>query len=149
MRTNHTDDVASSQAADAGGSRVPAATGGVRLRHRVALMFILALAVGSRLALVEVGPGRDLTRAYEPDSRRYVELATNLHTTGAFRRAEESSGVIHVPLAALGAERVLDLTVRRGTTDMDLIGMILCRDGVYNLPDAVGPKVIFDVGDSP
>lgn len=44
------------------------------------------------------------------------------------------------------AGRVLDLTVRQGTTDIDLIDMILCREGVYSLPEAVRPKVVFDIG---
>ena len=51
-----------------------------------------------------------------------------------------------VHMAVRFAGRVLDLTVRQDTTDIDLIGMILCRDSVYALPSQVQPKVIFDVG---
>jgi len=51
-----------------------------------------------------------------------------------------------VRMAVRFAGRVLDLTVRQGTTDVDLIGMILCRQSVYALPQEVQPKVIFDVG---
>ena len=51
-----------------------------------------------------------------------------------------------VRMAVRLAGRVLDLTVRQDTTDMDLLGMILCRDSVYALPSQVQPKVIFDVG---
>ena len=51
-----------------------------------------------------------------------------------------------VRMAVRFAGRILDLTVRQDTTDMDLIGMILCRDSVYALPSRVQPKVIFDVG---
>ena len=49
-----------------------------------------------------------------------------------------------VRVAVRFAGRMLDLTVREGTTDVDLIGMILRRDGVYRLPETVRPKVIFD-----
>lgn len=40
----------------------------------------------------------------------------------------------------------VDLWVRSGTTDLDLLGMILGSQGMYELPDAVEPKVIFDIG---
>ena len=44
------------------------------------------------------------------------------------------------------AGRRLDLTIRQGTTDADLIDMILCHDSIYRLPPAVQPRVIFDNG---
>ena len=76
----------------------------VTLPARIALVLILLLASGLRLAMFVVGPAPDLTRAYEPDSTRYVELATNLSRFGVFGRAAENSGVVHVPLAQLRAE---------------------------------------------
>jgi FkbM family methyltransferase len=42
--------------------------------------------------------------------------------------------------------RTIRLAVRQGTTDVALPGMILHRHGVYYLPTAVEPRVIFDVG---
>ena len=51
-----------------------------------------------------------------------------------------------VQLEVRFAGRKLDLTIRQGTTDADLIDMILCSDSVYRLPPAVQPQVIFDVG---
>lgn len=44
-----------------------------------------------------------------------------------------------------GSRRVR-LLVREGTTDRDLVDMILCRDSEYRLPPVVRPKVIFDIG---
>ena len=85
--------------------RVPTDHNAGRLRRYVALMAILVLAVGLRLALLAVGPAHDIARAYEPDSRRYVTLATNLRSFGTFGRPTEDSGVVHVPLARLRAER--------------------------------------------
>lgn len=38
------------------------------------------------------------------------------------------------------------VTVRDGTTDLDLIDMLLAQPGMYQLPASVDPKVIFDVG---
>lgn len=40
----------------------------------------------------------------------------------------------------------LKLTVRTGTTDIDLIQQILHRDSMYRLPGTVRPQTIFDVG---
>ena len=77
----------------------------VAVSGRIALGLILLIAVGLRLTLFVVGPSADIERAHEPDSRRYVELATNLRTKAAFGRAAEDSGVVHIPLAALRAER--------------------------------------------
>ena len=42
--------------------------------------------------------------------------------------------------------RRLIVEVRDGTTDRDLVGMILHRRGVYALPRRVEPQVIWDVG---
>lgn len=44
------------------------------------------------------------------------------------------------------AGRSLSLLVRDGTTDLDLVRMILCRDSEYRLPPQVYPRVIFDIG---
>lgn len=40
----------------------------------------------------------------------------------------------------------VDLWVRNGTTDLDLLAMILGNQSMYDLPDAIEPKVIFDIG---
>lgn len=42
--------------------------------------------------------------------------------------------------------RVFDLTVREGTTDLELVDMLLGGDAMYRLPETIEPKVIFDVG---
>lgn len=42
--------------------------------------------------------------------------------------------------------RSLKVRTRAGTTDRELINMILWRGGEYRLPAAVQPKVIFDIG---
>lgn len=42
--------------------------------------------------------------------------------------------------------RKLNVRIRRGTTDADLVGMILRGDEMYRLPPSVQPGVIFDVG---
>ena len=42
--------------------------------------------------------------------------------------------------------RKLNVRIRRGTTDADLVGMILRGDEMYRLPQNVHPRVIFDIG---
>ncbi|MCC6579331.1 MAG: FkbM family methyltransferase [Phycisphaeraceae bacterium] len=75
--------------------------------------------------------------------------------------AWRGEGVVHtraLPAGTLGISRTLqrmtvrlagqtlDVTVRQGTTDIDLIPMLLRRDGEYALPTEVQPRVIFDIG---
>ena len=71
-----------------------------------------------------------------------------LPTPAAFLSRGDSSTRTHRVEEArvrLGGVR-LSVNFRQGTTDRDLIGMILRRDGMYRLPDRVEPKVIFDIG---
>lgn len=74
-------------------------------RRGVAIGVILALAAVLRVALFMFGPAVDTTRAVEPDSGRYIELAENLGQYGVFGRARENSGAVHVPLARLRDQR--------------------------------------------
>ena len=69
-------------------------------------------------------------------------------TTGHFKRDASPAALTHHMenvRIRLGGEK-LSVKIRRGTTDRDLVSMILRRDGMYRLPDAVEPKVIVDAG---
>lgn len=69
------------------------------------IMWIALAAFALRAALIVAGPMADIERAWEPDSRRYLELGASLATTGRFARGPEDSGAVHVPLYALRVER--------------------------------------------
>jgi hypothetical protein len=70
----------------------------------VVLLAILAGAL--RLGLLAAGPAQEIERASYPDSNRYVQLAENIVETGSFALADEDvTGLVHVPLMALRAER--------------------------------------------
>jgi len=105
MSTHNPSGAAAVRKAVDGESRGPQVCASVTLPARITLILILLLAVGLRLGMFVAGPSTDLTRAYEPDSTRYVELATNLNTFGVFGREAENSGVVHIPLAKLRAKR--------------------------------------------
>jgi len=66
---------------------------------------LIILAISLRLFMFTMGPANDIKQAYEPDSRRYVQLAQSLHDYGTFSRGPEDSGVIHIPLFQLRKER--------------------------------------------
>ncbi len=74
-------------------------------RTRVWLASIVIVAAGLRVALLVMGPGVDVERAYEPDSGRYVELSENLKLHRVFGKGREDSGVVHIPLARLRTQR--------------------------------------------
>jgi len=42
--------------------------------------------------------------------------------------------------------RILHPVIRRGSSDIDLVNLILCENSEYRLPDMVKPRVIFDIG---
>lgn len=71
----------------------------------VVLWGIILLAVALRLWIFTAGPSKNINNAYEPDSRRYVELGQNLKEYGIFARGPEDSGIIHIPLFQLRKER--------------------------------------------
>jgi hypothetical protein len=80
-------------------------TTGKASRKHAAICAIVILAGVLRAMLLLAGPASDVSRAYEPDSGRYIELANNLVAHGVFGRAEENSGAVHVQLAKLRARR--------------------------------------------
>jgi hypothetical protein len=73
--------------------------------NSVILWGIIVLAVAIRLLLFMLGPANNFKQAYEPDSRRYVELAQSLKEFGTFARGPEDSGVVHIPLFQLRKQR--------------------------------------------
>ncbi|HCD35231.1 MAG TPA: hypothetical protein DER01_22705 [Phycisphaerales bacterium] len=66
---------------------------------------IILFAIGIRLLVFILGPANNFNQAYEPDSRRYVELSKALNEFGTFARGPEDSGVIHIPLYQLRKQR--------------------------------------------
>ncbi len=70
----------------------------------------------------------------------------------AFGRAPRHHGLPHDAGLTIQRRRVrfgprpFYVKIRTGTTDTDLIDMILCRESIYRLPTSAQPRVIFDVG---
>lgn len=71
----------------------------------VMLWTIVLLAVAIRLFIFTMGPAVNFSQAYEPDSRRYVELAKTLKEFGTFAHGPEDSGLVHIPLFQLRKQR--------------------------------------------
>ena len=55
----------------------------------IALWCILVFAISVRLLVFIAGPSVNIKQAYEPDSRRYVELGQTLKEYGTFARGPE------------------------------------------------------------
>ena len=68
------------------------------------LLLLVIIALAGRLLMFQLGPVSDIERAFYPDSHRYIELAENMVNQGTFGLAEETSGVVHVPLAKLRSD---------------------------------------------
>jgi hypothetical protein len=71
----------------------------------ILLWGLIILSVAIRLLIFTLGPSANINQAYEPDSRRYVDLAQSLVEYGSFARGPEDSGVIHIPLFQLRKQR--------------------------------------------
>ncbi len=65
---------------------------------------VCVIALGLRLGMFLAGPAHDVELTYYGDSPRYLELANNLLSYGVFGKAEEASGVAHIPLAQLRSD---------------------------------------------
>ncbi|MAX27292.1 MAG: hypothetical protein CMJ19_22575 [Phycisphaeraceae bacterium] len=73
--------------------------------NSVILWGIIIFAIAIRLLIFTTGPATNFKQAYEPDSRRYVELSQTLKEFGTFARGPEDSGVVHIPLFQLRKQR--------------------------------------------
>lgn len=82
--------------------------------------------------------------------QKVIERVLNTDNTGRPRMKllDSEPGVNHgmceMRVRTMGTH--VDLWVRTGTTDLDLLGMILGKESMYKLPESVEPKVIFDIG---
>jgi len=71
----------------------------------VAILTICVISLSLRMAVFLTGPAHHLEYAFYGDSPRYVELAQNLLAFGTFGIAQETTGLIHIPLAQLRDDR--------------------------------------------
>ena len=82
--------------------------------------------------------------------QKVIERVLNTDNTGRPRMKllDSEPGVNHgmCEMRVRTMNTHVDLWVRTGTTDMDLLGLILGRESIYELPESVEPKVIFDIG---
>lgn len=81
-------------------------------RRRAAALFALALFL--RLGVLAVGPWQDPSRALNPDSGRYLNLANNLRTHHTFALAKGTEGLTHRTIEGL---RDANRTSARTTDD--------------------------------
>lgn len=104
-------------------------------------------ASGPRIASVIFG--RNLMKFWHATRKVMTRLAGSPSNHGVRMRQletwqEDGRAMALYRVGGRGFE--VDLQLRPGTTDMDLPGMILGDEGMYDLPEVVRPEVIFDVG---
>ncbi|MAE66825.1 MAG: hypothetical protein CMJ18_21410 [Phycisphaeraceae bacterium] len=81
--------------------------------------------------------------------RRGLDRLRNRTRISTVRVVEPGASARTSPIDELRvrfAGRTVRVRVRRDTTDIDLVRMILQDDGEYRLPPEVEPQIIFDVG---